>query len=230
MGEPWGRFGRSGCVRRDSEETREALRRLGGSEGRSGGGLRGRPGGRLQVPFPSRAGCCLPTPVTVATSRAPPAPHRRCRCRRSCWAAACRHQTWSYWPRPSAPPAPSTRRARRDSSAGEGGAEGGGAGGRRGRSPAAALRTPPPLRRVPAVAEETPAPGTAAAPPAHPMTADSWRNLIEHIGKEPCPPRDVRPPLRPHTTSPLLPLPARTAAQQPLEVPLSPAGLHLPAP
>lgn len=94
------------------------------------------------------------------------------------------------------------------------------------RFPAAALRAPPPPRRDPAAAEETPAPGTAEAPPAHPMTADSWRNLIEHIGKEP---RDVRPPLRPRTTSPLLPLPALTAAQQPLEVPLSP-GPHLPAP
>lgn len=116
-GEPWGRFGRSGCLRRDSEETREALRRLGGSQG---GRAAGAPRGRLQVPSPSRAGCCLPTPVTVATARAPPAPHRRRRCRRSCWAAACRHRPWSYWPRPSAPPAPSTRTARRDSSPGEG--------------------------------------------------------------------------------------------------------------
>ncbi|XP_064242201.1 ephexin-1 isoform X1 [Passer domesticus] len=40
--------------------------------------------------------------------------------------------------------------------------------------------SPGQLSRVPAAAEETSAPGTA--PPAHPMTADSWRNLIEHIG------------------------------------------------
>ncbi|XP_039930309.1 ephexin-1 isoform X2 [Hirundo rustica] len=38
------------------------------------------------------------------------------------------------------------------------------------------------LSREPAAAEETPAAGTAEAPPAHPMTADSWRNLIEQIG------------------------------------------------
>ncbi|XP_074767879.1 ephexin-1 isoform X1 [Athene noctua] len=40
-----------------------------------------------------------------------------------------------------------------------------------------------PGREPPAAAEESPAAGTAEAPPpAHPMTADSWRNLIEHIG------------------------------------------------
>ncbi|KAM9274858.1 ephexin-1 isoform 2-T2 [Cariama cristata] len=38
-------------------------------------------------------------------------------------------------------------------------------------------------REPPAAAEESPAAATAEAPPpAHPMTADSWRNLIEHIG------------------------------------------------
>ncbi|XP_062462598.1 ephexin-1 isoform X1 [Pezoporus occidentalis] len=37
-----------------------------------------------------------------------------------------------------------------------------------------------PGREPPAAAEESPA--AATAPPAHPMTADSWRNLIEHIG------------------------------------------------
>ncbi|KAM6064453.1 ephexin-1 isoform 2-T2 [Theristicus caerulescens] len=64
-------------------------------------------------------GCCLPTPVTVATARAPPAPRRCRRCRRrSCSAAACRRRPWSCWPRRSAPPAPSTRTARRDSPAG----------------------------------------------------------------------------------------------------------------
>lgn len=126
--------------KRMSEETREALRRLGDSEGR-GGRAAGAPRGWLQVPSPSRAGCCLPTPVTVATARAPPAPHRR-RCRRSCWLAACRRPPWSCWPRPSAPPAPSTRTARRDMPAGEGGAEGGGRGARAGGG--AAL---PPLSR-----------------------------------------------------------------------------------
>ncbi|XP_030083117.2 ephexin-1 isoform X2 [Serinus canaria] len=40
--------------------------------------------------------------------------------------------------------------------------------------------SPGQLSRAPPAAEETPAAGTAA--PAHPMTADSWRNLIEHIG------------------------------------------------
>ncbi|XP_063194077.1 ephexin-1 isoform X1 [Chroicocephalus ridibundus] len=40
-----------------------------------------------------------------------------------------------------------------------------------------------PGREPPAAAEESPAAATAEAPPpAHPMTADSWRNLIEHIG------------------------------------------------
>lgn len=34
-------------------------------------------------------------------------------------------------------------------------------------------------------AEESPAAAAQVPPPAHPMTADSWRNLIEHIGKEP---------------------------------------------
>uniref|UniRef100_A0A8C4V2L1 Neuronal guanine nucleotide exchange factor n=1 Tax=Falco tinnunculus TaxID=100819 RepID=A0A8C4V2L1_FALTI len=38
-----------------------------------------------------------------------------------------------------------------------------------------------PGREPPAAAEESPA-AAAEAPPAHPMTADSWRNLIEHIG------------------------------------------------
>ncbi|XP_068277086.1 ephexin-1 isoform X2 [Nyctibius grandis] len=40
-----------------------------------------------------------------------------------------------------------------------------------------------PGREPPAAAEESPAAATAEAPPAaQPMTADSWRNLIEHIG------------------------------------------------
>ncbi|XP_064021372.1 ephexin-1 isoform X1 [Pogoniulus pusillus] len=40
-----------------------------------------------------------------------------------------------------------------------------------------------PSRDPPAAAEENPTAATAEAPPpAHPMTADSWRNLIEHIG------------------------------------------------
>ncbi|XP_064313281.1 ephexin-1 isoform X3 [Phalacrocorax carbo] len=40
-----------------------------------------------------------------------------------------------------------------------------------------------PGREPAAAAEESPAATTAEAPPpAHPMTADSWRNLIEHIG------------------------------------------------
>ncbi|KAM9279561.1 ephexin-1 [Morus bassanus] len=40
-----------------------------------------------------------------------------------------------------------------------------------------------PGREPAAAAEESPAAATAEAPPpAHPMTADSWRNLIEHIG------------------------------------------------
>ncbi|XP_054242153.1 ephexin-1 [Indicator indicator] len=40
-----------------------------------------------------------------------------------------------------------------------------------------------PSREPPAAAEENPTTATTEAPPpAHPMTADSWRNLIEHIG------------------------------------------------
>ncbi|XP_040423611.1 ephexin-1 isoform X3 [Cygnus olor] len=37
-------------------------------------------------------------------------------------------------------------------------------------------------REPPAAAEESPAAAAQVPPPAHPMTADSWRNLIEHIG------------------------------------------------
>uniref|UniRef100_A0A663ECJ3 Neuronal guanine nucleotide exchange factor n=1 Tax=Aquila chrysaetos chrysaetos TaxID=223781 RepID=A0A663ECJ3_AQUCH len=54
-----------------------------------------------------------------------------------------------------------------------------------GARPAAAAEgaSAPPHREPPAAAEESPAAATAEAPPhAHPMTADSWRNLIEHIG------------------------------------------------
>lgn len=98
----------------------DRLRR--GSEGawglRGSRGAAGAPRGRPHLPSPSRAGFCLPTPVTVATARAPPAPRRR-RCRRSCSATACRRRPWSFWPRHSAPPAPSTRTGRRDSPAGE---------------------------------------------------------------------------------------------------------------
>lgn len=59
--------------------------------------------------FPSRAGCSLPTPVTVATVRIPPAPRLRrnrsvaaaaagCRTRCYCRCRRRRRLAWSFWP------------------------------------------------------------------------------------------------------------------------------------
>lgn len=114
------------------------------------------------------------------------------------------------------------------------GAAPGGGGGRPAAAPPPRLRVPLSAshREPPAAAEENPAAGTAEAPPpAHPMTADSWRNLIEHIGKEPSPRLGGCPPLAGASGGRALTqlrrfsrFPALAAAQQPPEVPLRRAG------
>lgn len=74
--------------------------------------------------LPSRAGCSLPTPVTVATARTPPAPRllrnrsvaaaaaaARCRTRCYCRCRRLRRLAWSCWLPRSAPPVPWTMKA-----------------------------------------------------------------------------------------------------------------------